>query len=271
MNPIFSSRTSLYLKHRVCGTVFDRPLHALRSVRRWRKISSHPGLAEVLSEDIAVDHYLKKTIRPAWNCIDVGAHIGSFTAKIIRLAPNGKHVALEAIPYKAAWIARRWKEISVHNCAAGDSVQEVAFFENASRPGFSSLGMRKDSANHRDKIQELRVAMLPLDEILSDVAHFDFIKIDVEGAELGVLRGCSRMIARCSPIILFESGPGGAESCGYRRRDLYDFFRCRGFSVYLPRHALYNREPLTPDEFERSHVYPFRAFNYFAIPDQEAQ
>ena len=50
----------------------------------------------------------------------------------------------------------------------------------------------------------LRKTALPMDDIIADDVHVDFIKIDVEGAELGVLNGAKRTIDRCKPVLLFE-------------------------------------------------------------------
>jgi hypothetical protein len=51
----------------------------------------------------------------------------------------------------------------------------------------------------------------------------DFIKIDVEGAELGVLRGAKETIKRCRPAVQMEIMEKQCNLFGYTPQDLYDF------------------------------------------------
>ena len=53
--------------------------------------------------------------------------------------------------------------------------------------------------------------------------RIDFIKIDVEGAELNILRGGKRIILQNRPMIVFEHGPGAISQYGASSQDLFDF------------------------------------------------
>jgi FkbM family methyltransferase len=46
------------------------------------------------------------------------------------------------------------------------------------------------------------IEVFPLDEIIDSPVHF--IKIDVEGMELEVLRGAKNLLSRCSPLVMIE-------------------------------------------------------------------
>jgi hypothetical protein len=48
------------------------------------------------------------------------------------------------------------------------------------------------------------------------------IKIDVEGAELLLIRGARETIAKNKPVIVFEHGLGGADSYGHTPEQVFD-------------------------------------------------
>ena len=199
--------------------------------------------------------------------IDVGAHIGSVLADVRRIHPSIRAVAIEADPEKAAALAKRFPDVEIHSCALGESEEDVTFFIDAKRPGFSSLA-QANRAN--DDVQSITVPMRRLDDVLSeqvDVA-VAVIKMDVEGAELGVLRGATDFIARARPIILFESGPSGGATMGYPAEDLFDWFAERRYEIVVPNRLAHDGPPLGREGFLEGHFYPFRTLNYFAAPSE---
>ena len=61
----------------------------------------------------------------------------------------------------------------------------------------------------------------------------DFIKMDVEGAELSAFRGGAALIARSAPFIVFENALEWAGTCfGYTRHDFFAFFAGLGFELF---------------------------------------
>jgi hypothetical protein len=94
----------------------------------------------------------------------------------------------------------------------------------------------------------------------------DTIKMDVEGAELGVLRGGEGVLRRCRPTIMFESGPG--EVLGYAKVQLWKFFADAGYKVFVPNRVAHTAPGLTLEGFLESHRYPFRTMNYVAVASE---
>jgi FkbM family methyltransferase len=61
----------------------------------------------------------------------------------------------------------------------------------------------------------------------------DYIKIDVEGAELLVLRGGAAVIDRWQPIVQLETTDGFTRRFGYGPQDIFDFFGDRGYDYLV--------------------------------------
>jgi FkbM family methyltransferase len=68
----------------------------------------------------------------------------------------------------------------------------------------------------------LTVQTARLDHLVAVETRVAFVKIDVEGGELGVLRGGERPLRRHRPIIVFEHGLGSADIFGTRPEDVWD-------------------------------------------------
>jgi FkbM family methyltransferase len=223
----------------------------------------HPELREIYLEQERTEQALRQVIKPDSNCIDIGSHIGSSLSLLLRYAPQGKHIAFEPVPEKALWLRRKFPEVDVKNMALGDKRERLTFYQNVSRPGYSGLASDLASA---DKIVRLTVECETLDNIVAAEGRYDYIKIDVEGAELLVLKGARQTITRNRPVILFESGHDGAAKLGLKREDLFAFFVDElRYDVFLVKGFLENMPPLTLAGFKEAAVYPFQAFNFLAI------
>ena len=89
-----------------------------------------------------------------------------------------------------------------------------------SNPGYSGLKERKyDRPN--EIVKDIVVKTDLLDEIIPSGEKIDFIKIDVEGAELQVLKGGMELIRRNKPVIIFEHGLGAADCYNTKPVDIF--------------------------------------------------
>ncbi len=213
---------------------------------------------------IANDHLASwlvvRLCRPGMTFLDVGSHIGSVVATVSRHDSSIKIHAFEAVAEKAARLRSRFPRATVHDCAVGETNGEVPFFIDTRRGGFSSLA---STSARSDSVVEVTVPIRRLDELV-DADDVDVVKIDVEGAELGVFRGGTELIRKNRPTILFESGPGTV--LGYAHEDLYACLSELGLAVLVPNRLGHHDDGLTLDGFLESHLYPRRTTDYFAIP-----
>lgn len=253
----------LGLKHRVATSGLAGIAGRLRSCWHRLRVFSHPELGLLLREDAMMGVVLSRRIGPDWNCLDVGAHLGSVFYRLAELAPEGQHAMVEASADKAQILRSRFGADRVHEVAVSDTPGEVTFYENIDEPGYSSLAKRSS----RGRVVERKVKAVRLDDLLGD-ARFDFIKIDVEGFEYPALRGAEKLIRRCRPLIQFEAG-GVADNDLERgtTQALFDWLtRDMDYDVFAVFDLFYNRPPIDAHMFASYRSYPFLAFNYFAVP-----
>ena len=105
-----------------------------------------------------------------------------------------------------------------------------------------------------------------LDDELAD-ARIDFIKMDVEGAELAALRGGRELLRRCRPVVLLECTAASAAAFGATPQDVWHELRDgSGYDLFTPVDFRGGGSPLDAADFAAASVYPFRTFNFVAAP-----
>ncbi len=172
------------------------PPIVVRAMRRLRKkgpvIDPHGA---------AMDSFYGSLVRPNGLCFDIGANIGNRVAALRRLGL--RVVAVEPQPQCYARLQSSFgadHEVTLINKAAGSvpgtatmmvsdthelSTLSPAFIEATSRSGrFGDIAWDKT----------ITVEMVTLDALIAQYGVPDFIKVDVEGFELEVVRGLSRPI-----------------------------------------------------------------------------
>jgi FkbM family methyltransferase len=256
---------SLFLKSRVVGTPLEMPAKRVKwwlgARQRWR----HPELWEVYLEDLRMPAVLQRLLTPDSCGADVGAHIGSFLSLLRRFAPNGEHFAFEPSRTKSAWLKRKFGDVQIFSAAVGEKAGRALFEENPVRPGFSRLvGATPD----RSQLPTYEVEVCRLDDVLRDIRRLDLLKLDIEGNEFSALRGAVTIIKKLRPAILFECGTeGDFERMNLDRKEMFDFItQDLNCQIYTYADFLFDRGPLGYDEFRRCGIYPFRAFNFLALP-----
>jgi FkbM family methyltransferase len=138
--------------------------------------------------------------------VDAGAWTGHFTVIAARLVgPTGKVIAIEPQKIMCDRLKSRLRRlglnnVTVVNSALFDSVSELSV-PSRNDSGFNVL--RKADVNEKADVVTLR----PLDDILSslNVRQVNFIKMDIEGAELEALSGMHTTLSSTHPFLAIAS------------------------------------------------------------------
>ena len=219
-----------------------------------------------LANDHLATHLIARICASRKTFIDIGAHIGSVVSSVQTHVPSATIIAIEAIPEKAAYLRRSFPNIKVHQVALGNSEGNVKFFIDTKRSGYSSLSRPPD--REAGTIIEITVPMTRLDQLVDcSTSAVDAIKIDVEGAELDVLRGSVGTITRNRPIIMYESVPPANGRLDTEKTPQWQFFKDNNYILLVPnRLGVHDDDGLTREGYIESHLYPPRTNNYFAVP-----
>ena len=234
---------------------------------RWIYRSIYPLSPEEKNDryDAETLTIMKRILKRDSNCVDVGAHSGSILRLMLECAPKGQHFAFEPLPDFAARLRASFAQARVFELALSDTTGRVGFQHVVADPAYSGLRRR----TYPSQLQEIHVITVQterLDNLIPADLPVAFIKIDVEGAEMGVLRGAEGVIKRCRPFIVFEHGLGGADHYGTTPAAVYDFLRAEcGLQVTLMRRWLGGKSPFTRAEFVEN-FQRGRDFYYLAYP-----
>jgi FkbM family methyltransferase len=180
----------------------------------------------------------KELLKPGMVVIDVGAHVGFFTLLAARqVGPMGKVYAFEPEPSNHALLLRN---IELNGYANILAVREAVFSNSGPANLFLSA---LDSGSHsihaagaRGVTGTARVEAITLDAFLDGEGwpQVDLVKIDVEGAEVAVLEGMSRLLDRQHDLkLIVEFCPFLLRLVGLLPSALLDKLASLGFAVHI--------------------------------------
>ncbi len=175
---------------------------------------------------------LRRIVRPGMQVVDVGANVGLYSLLLGRLVgERGCVYSFEPEPHLCATLRENCCSNGVTNVipfeyAAGPSNTRQPFQCATFNSGNNSLGR---SSSHA---VALEVTVVRVDDILPE-KEIDFVKLDVQGHELGALAGMERLLSSNPDMqVFFEFWPEGLKRAGNSPESLLDFFRERDFLLY---------------------------------------
>ena len=255
LKKLFLILAAYYLRHNQIEKGRYRLLTLLRPIGRkightlgWRRIKTRHGflmdlnLQDWIPQDIyimgdfepATSTVAKKLLRKGDVVVDVGANIGYFSLLFSRCVGTDGHVySFEPVPQLASSIRKnadlnQYKQITLSNLALSDHSGQARFYVGPEdNSGLSSLRQPRGSSGTLD------VTLARFDDIFSDSENIALVKIDVEGAELAVLRGMNEYLRSKHPYILIEVTNRFLKEMGDSEQNLLAYMQDLGYCCYV--------------------------------------
>lgn len=176
---------------------------------------------------------VERTVKPGWTVLDCGAHMGYFTLAFSRAVGREGHVY--SFEPCASTYARLLSHLAMNSVTNVEAIQSAI----SERSGVAASQELKASNTGKNRILagEGNTPMVSIDEFVArrDLKRLDFLKADVEGFEVRLLRGAEKSIRSLRPVILVELNPEALSDAGTSAGEMLDLLRDFGYSVHVPR------------------------------------
>ncbi|HEY2603726.1 MAG TPA: FkbM family methyltransferase [Thermoleophilaceae bacterium] len=229
-------------------------MHQLREARSV----FNPETRRNLRDEHALNVVLAGALGESSNAIDIGANQGAVLDAIVRVAPNGRHMAFEPIPTLHDELVAKFPQVDIRRVALSDSSGTAEFVHVINDEAFSGLKQREDLPS--SAVERISVQTERLDDLLDNGYAPTLIKIDVEGAELSVMKGAVETLQRHRPHVVFEHGQGGADIYGATPGELFDLLASARLRIF----DLDGEGPYSRGRFEDTFTQPI--WNFLASP-----
>jgi FkbM family methyltransferase len=180
--------------------------------------------------------HLDRFLSPGDVAVDAGANCGIYTIAFGKLVGNsGRVLSFEPAAETFPILQHNIRINGLHNTKAfqmalSDIKGRAQLFHHSGGPVAYSLGKDPSSLGIFED-----VATTTLDDVMQEesIQHIDFIKMDVEGAELSVLRGAKKLLSRSRPIFVLEINPDAAESFGLSEHAAWHFLTDMDYKFFV--------------------------------------
>jgi FkbM family methyltransferase len=191
---------------------------------------------------------LRGVVRAGDVCVDIGAALGLYTVTLSQLVgPLGTVHSVEPLVFAHPALSyvlrpREARNVVRHSVALGAAegreVMSVPVRHGLPVTGRSFLTAGADGLGSNvefDEHMEVVVRTQTLDAFVDElgIEKLDFVKADVEGAELRVLEGGASVVEKLRPKFLLEVEERHVSRFGYRGRDIVSWLGDRDYDMRI--------------------------------------
>lgn len=188
---------------------------------------------------------------------DIGANVGAHTVALASLVPLGEVHAFEPLPFMYRMMVGnvalngltnvRHYPIAVGAEAGTITIPPLDYTQDSNYGGMAIEGHAFGNP----------VPVFRLDDVLK-VCHF--LKVDVEGMELAVLKGAERIIRECQPGLYLENNPGPDQDA------LIRYVQGLGYDVWWHYAPHFNHDNVNGAEALDDHEKTVVSYNILCLP-----
>src|SRR5215213_4106895 len=169
-------------------------------------INKNDLISMTIREDDIIEHF---TPKEGDIVVDIGAHMGRYTIiSSKRVGANGKVIAIEADPSNFGMLNRNIElnqltNVIPLNYAVYSKDTKIKLYLPEVESGYTIYNtIMYNRARTEDKFVEVNANTLDYLLQLKGIMDINWVKIDVEGAELEVLKGATNMLSKSKDIAL---------------------------------------------------------------------
>lgn len=167
--------------------------------------------------------YLQSILQPEWVVVDIGANIGYYALQEARAVRSV--IALEPAPENYKGLAHNvelngYRNVRAYRLAIGDETREIGFV----------LSRACNWNSVAESGGDITVPMFPLDIFLNGV-RADFVRMDVEGYEMKILRGMEGILRNHRPRMFIEVHRDKLREYGSSQREVMEYLAQFGYQI----------------------------------------
>ena len=178
-----------------------------------------------------------KLIEPDHHVFDIGANIGWYSLSIAKRFPDARVFAFEPVRATFEYLQSNLRlngltNIHAYNFGFSDREADLVFYYQADGAGSvnaSAVNLSDSASAHEEKCHVRK-----MDDFISEMGgRADFIKCDVEGAELFVYLGALECLKRDAPIVFTEMLRKWSARFGYHPNEIIRLLAGIGYRCFV--------------------------------------
>ncbi|MGK7886958.1 MAG: FkbM family methyltransferase [Crocosphaera sp.] len=178
---------------------------------------------------------LPQFFRPGDVCLDIGANIGTFSIPVAKLVGmEGRVFSFEPFAKTYELLDNNLKLNDVSDIVEPQAKVVSDHIQNLkSRPTPKNMGatwFKEDNTSSENSL--LATTLDSWHQEHPDINSIDFVKIDVEGMEIKVLKGASKILTNYKPILYIEVCEAHYQRYGFSIKDLEELLQDRGYHFF---------------------------------------
>jgi FkbM family methyltransferase len=178
---------------------------------------------------------IMRLVSPEDNVIDIGANMGWYSILIAKTYPLCMVNSFEPIPKTYSFLEKNiqineLQNVVAHHFGLSNECKDLTFYfypEGSGNASSANLSERADAELINCHVQRLD------DFVITNKLTIDFIKCDVEGAELFAFQGAVETLKRDKPIVFTEMLRKWAAKFDYHPNEIISLFSSLGYRCFV--------------------------------------